>query len=445
MAYRRTLSIRSTLLARKFNPSFSYLSHDNDRSKQEELQPSGSTLKNYLDQRRSFGSFVNTHSGQFSGSFQRTGSMFMGSGLCLNRYMSTSTEQNDRMNYTSDVMDAITEVPMEAGGVFTDAPIEVIASQAPAVSEVALAAADSAYPVAALQYLIEGVQTFTGFNWWACIALTTLLIRLATVPFLINQLKATSKLTLLRPRLEEIKAEMEETGMEPQAVAEGQKKMKALFNEYGVTPFTPMKGLFIQGPVFISFFLGITNMAEKVPSFKNGGAFWFTDLTVPDAMYIFPVLTALSFLATVEFNMQEGLEGNPVAGTMKKFSRGLAVVTVPFTMNFPQAIFCYWITSNLFSFCYGSVLRIPGVKKALGVPEIPVAPPSETKNKPSSGFSFLEALKQASSGNKSTPAISAPVQKSSSVDKKTSSTAALSQRLRNLEKQVKQKKRLKKR
>lgn len=41
-------------------------------------------------------------------------------------------------------------------------------------------------------------------------------------------------------------------------------------------------------------------MAEKVPSFKHGGASWFIDLSTPDALYVFPVLTALSFLITVE-------------------------------------------------------------------------------------------------------------------------------------------------
>jgi YidC/Oxa1 family membrane protein insertase len=41
-------------------------------------------------------------------------------------------------------------------------------------------------------------------------------------------------------------------------------------------------------------------MAEKVPSFKGGGAYWFVDLTTPDTLYILPVLTALSFLITVE-------------------------------------------------------------------------------------------------------------------------------------------------
>lgn len=44
----------------------------------------------------------------------------------------------------------------------------------------------------------------------------------------------------------------------------------------------------------------ISNMVEKVPSFKQGGVLWFTDLTVTDSMYIFPVLTALTFWITVE-------------------------------------------------------------------------------------------------------------------------------------------------
>jgi YidC/Oxa1 family membrane protein insertase len=41
-------------------------------------------------------------------------------------------------------------------------------------------------------------------------------------------------------------------------------------------------------------------MVEKVPSLKGGGAYWFTDLTTPDDLLILPVLTSLTFLATVE-------------------------------------------------------------------------------------------------------------------------------------------------
>lgn len=44
-------------------------------------------------------------------------------------------------------------------------------------------------------------------------------------------------------------------------------------------------------------------MVEKVPSFKDGGAFWFSDLTTADPLYMLPVLTSLTFLATVEVSI----------------------------------------------------------------------------------------------------------------------------------------------
>lgn len=353
-------------------------------------------------------------------------------GSVLGRHMSTAVgEGADKIEYMADVAE-----------VLADKTAEVVASAAPAVNEVAIAAADSAFPVAALQYLIDNVHSFTGFEWWASIVVTTLLIRGATIPLLINQLKSTTKLSLLRPQLEEIKQEMQDRGMEPKAVAEGQQRMQALFKEYGVTPFTPLKGLLFQGPVFVSFFLAISNMVEKVPSFKHGGAYWFTDLTTPDSMYIFPVLTALSFWITVECNMQEGMEGNPAAKTMKNVSRVFAIVTVPLTMTFPKAIFCYWITSNLFSLTYGLVLKVPGVKKFLGVPQIPVGPPPPTtEEKPA--FSFFETLKKFAEAQKvNSSAIEAS---KTTVNPRISSSSVTSQRLRSLEKQVKGRKKNKKR
>ncbi|KAI4371632.1 hypothetical protein MLD38_009959 [Melastoma candidum] len=71
-----------------------------------------------------------------------------------------------------------------------DSTVQSVGSLAatPAVNEVAVAAADS----------------------WASIVLTTILIRGLTVPLLINQLKATTKLAIIRPRMEEIKGEMEQ-------------------------------------------------------------------------------------------------------------------------------------------------------------------------------------------------------------------------------------------
>ncbi|KAK9274450.1 hypothetical protein L1049_021697 [Liquidambar formosana] len=443
MAYRRSITTRATLVARRFHPSFSYALHDDERKNQSlDGEPSRRKEINNFLQRRSFQSSVDISSGFGAFLRERNCSLAPRTAAFFSRYMSTAVgEGADKIEYMTDV-----------AGVLTETTVETVTSQVtPAVSEVAIAAADSYFPVAVLQYLIDGVHNMTGFNWWASIALTTLLIRGATIPFLINQLKATTKLSLMRPHLEEVKQQMEDKGMDPKVMAEGQQRMQELFKEYGVHPLTPLKGLFIQGPVFVSFFFAINNMTEKVPSFKSGGAYWFTDLTTPDSLYIFPVLTALTFLITVECNMQEGLEGNPVAGTMKKFSRVFAVLTVPFTMSFPKAIFCYWVTSNLFSLMYGLVIKRPGVKKFLAIPEIPVQPPTSSARQTT--FSLSEAFKQYKAAvqkqqqppQPQPPQPSLPVEPSKPADRRISSSSVISQRLRSLEKQVKGRKKNKKR
>uniref|UniRef100_F6HU22 Membrane insertase YidC/Oxa/ALB C-terminal domain-containing protein n=2 Tax=Vitis vinifera TaxID=29760 RepID=F6HU22_VITVI len=445
MAYRRSVITRGGFLARRIHPSFGYISHDEDRKQRSaDSYQSPQRISDFL-LRRSFGSKINT-SGGFGAFFQGKGfsplSHQVAVGSSYSRYMSTAIGEGS-----------------ENIGVIAETPVDLIANATVDVaSEVSIAAADSFFLVGILQHLIGGVHSYTGLSWAASIALTTLLIRGMTVPLLVNQLKSTSKLTLMRPHLEAIREEMQAKGMEPSAVAEGNKRMQQIFKEYGVTPFTPLKGLIIQGPVFVSFFLGISNMVQKVPSFKTGGALWFTDLTTPDSFYIMPILAGLTFLITVEFNMQDGMQGNPTAGTMKKFSRALAFLSVPFTMNFAQGIFCYWIPSNLFSLAYGFAVKQPAVKKMFGIPEIPVPPPP-AKTSPSTSFSLSQALKNFKalmpkgpssppllppSSPRSSPAQSL-VQPSKFEGKPISSTAVLSQRIRSLEKQVKGRKKNKKR
>ncbi|KAL8150379.1 hypothetical protein V2J09_020187 [Rumex salicifolius] len=361
MCYRHSLSIRATLLARRFNPSFTYLTriNINGHDKQEDFRSTGSSTKSYLTQRRYLGSCLSNTSRHFSGAFCQTGCGLVRNG----RYMSTSTWEADMTKYADQVANLINDT---------------------------IAAADTAFPVASVQYLINGVHSLTGLNWfvdvtflcnacmliccfavvcerWASIVVSTLLVRGVTVPFLILMLKANSKLMLMRPRLEEIQEQIQAKCMKPQAIDEGKKKMKELFDEYGVTPSTPYKEVFIQCPVIIISYLAIANMTMKIPSFETGGALWFTNLITPDEMYIFPVLTALTFLVPVEFKLQKGH-----TDSMSKIdARVLALLSLPFSMILPKAISCYWITSNIFSLCYESIIQVPKVKKALGIPEIP--------------------------------------------------------------------------
>ncbi|GJV48894.1 mitochondrial inner membrane protein OXA1-like protein [Tanacetum coccineum] len=68
-----------------------------------------------------------------------------------------------------------------------------------AVSEVAIAAADSWLPVAAFQYAFDGIHNFTGLNWWASIVIATVIIRTLSIPISIKIQKDMSKLAVRAP------------------------------------------------------------------------------------------------------------------------------------------------------------------------------------------------------------------------------------------------------
>lgn len=86
------------------------------------------------------------------------------------------------------------------------------------------------------------------------------------------------------------------------------------------------------------------------------------------------------------------------------------------------------------------VLKYPGVKKFLGVPEIPVTKPTTA---PQPAFSALEALKRAMAAKAESTAV--PLESGKVPDQRISSTSVLSQRIKSLEKQAKGRKKNKKR
>lgn len=76
--------------------------------------------------------------------------------------------------------------------------------------------------------------------------------------------------------------------------------LAALWKKYDCHPKKSFAPLFAQFPIFVSFFIGLRRMAEGVPSFKEGGALTFTDLSIADPYYIMPLISSATFLITVE-------------------------------------------------------------------------------------------------------------------------------------------------
>ncbi|CAN4127219.1 unnamed protein product [Withania somnifera] len=194
MAYRRSINTRAKLLyhQQRVTPAFSYVHKDDvdrkspDPSFENSRIPSFSQSR-YMGSASGFHSFTGSRNPYQDRRFCGSGLMIpMSYGSFLTRNMSTDIGGGaDKIDYMTDVAEAL-----------ADKAVEAVVSQTPAVNEVAIAAADCYLPVKGLMYLMDYVHIFTGFEWWGSIVATSIMIRLFTLPFMINQLKATSKLTV---------------------------------------------------------------------------------------------------------------------------------------------------------------------------------------------------------------------------------------------------------
>lgn len=203
-------------------------------------------------------------------------------------------------------------------------------------AEVAVAAEHSNFVIRNVMAVIENVHNFVGIPYWEAIAVTTLGIRFLLIPVVVKTTQSTARLSHLRPTLQKISEAMKnDPRASENAVREHyQKEMQAAFLKYKVHPLHAMLWPLAQMPVFLSMFFAVQSMGTFYPGMVEGGAFWFTNLTLPDPTYAFPIINALSFLAMIEMGASDvQMEQSKM---FKNVMRGLAVLTLPFTATMPQ-------------------------------------------------------------------------------------------------------------
>lgn len=229
-------------------------------------------------------------------------------------------------------------------------------------------------PTRLLQWTLTEVHNATGLPWWLSIALTTVGIRATSYPITLMQIKNTYRLSQARPEIEALLAHLKEEQARgnQNATAEYQQRVMHVWKKYNANPMKSFASMLVQAPLFIGFFSALRGLAAaKVPSLVEGGAFWFTDLSVADPTYMLPIISSATFLLTIEAGAADGMEGQTdvMKKRMKNIMRAVAVIIVPFTVSLPASVFCYWATSNAFSLFQTMVLKLPGVRPALGLPD----------------------------------------------------------------------------
>lgn len=87
---------------------------------------------------------------------------------------------------------------------------------------------------------------------------------------------------------------------DPGAKMRRDSKMSEIYAAHQCQPWKLFAFVVLQAPLFISYFFAVKGLAERFPSFVDGGTLWFPDLSVADPFFLLPVAAGLSLMSVLE-------------------------------------------------------------------------------------------------------------------------------------------------
>uniref|UniRef100_A0A9L0KDR0 OXA1L mitochondrial inner membrane protein n=1 Tax=Equus asinus TaxID=9793 RepID=A0A9L0KDR0_EQUAS len=241
---------------------------------------------------------------------------------------------------------------------FTEAQVQVppvipATPSPPAVTEVASgetadvvqAAAEQSFaelglgsytPVGLIQNLLEFMHVNLGLPWWGAIAACTVLARCLVFPLIVKGQREAAKIHNHLPEIQKFSTRIREAKLagDHAEFYKASSEMTLYQKKHDVKLFRPLILPLTQAPIFISFFIALREMANlPVPSLQTGGLWWFQDLTLSDPTYVLPLVVTATMWGVLE------------------------------------AVFMYWLSSNMFSLGQVACLRIPAVRTVLKIPQ----------------------------------------------------------------------------
>uniref|UniRef100_A0A8C6UIV9 OXA1L mitochondrial inner membrane protein n=1 Tax=Neogobius melanostomus TaxID=47308 RepID=A0A8C6UIV9_9GOBI len=311
-----------------------------------------------------------------------------------------------RHNSTQMTVEAVSVAPPDvnipaAQAVLTPLPEHVSADAAPTALDVLqTVATDSTLaelglgantPVGLVQNLLEFMHLDLGLPWWGAIVVGTVLARCVVFPVIVKGQREAAKMNNVMPEITKLTNIMNEAKQSGNkfSFAKAYSDLTLFQKKHDVNLLRGFLIPMVQAPIFMSFFIALRKMAYlPVPSMQTGGALWFPDLTIADPFYILPIVVTGTMFFILELAVESGID-NPNLKAMKTVFRVMPLIILPMTINFPTAVFTYWLTSNCFSLGQMALLKHPLVREKLRIPQRIQHPPSGL---PENGF--IESLKK---------------------------------------------------
>ncbi|XP_054714895.1 mitochondrial inner membrane protein OXA1L-like [Uloborus diversus] len=287
-----------------------------------------------------------------------------------------STTSTESSSFVQDST-ALTDLTLPTTDVVES--VSAISSTLEKVVEPSLASLDLGHwtPVGLVQMFLEYLHIQCDMPWWLAIVACTVTARILLVPLLIKTQRNAINMSNHMPQLQFLQMKFGEARRTGNSVEASRYATEIMYfmKEHKISPLKNAMLPMLQAPVFLSFFLGLRAMAKApVESMKEGGIWWATDLTIPDPIYVMPIIACGTLYIVLKIGAESGvkLENLKLA---KYFVQAMPVIALPFCINFPAAVLYYWCANNFCTLGIVSILKLEPVRKYLNLPkQVPVDP-----------------------------------------------------------------------
>ncbi|KNZ42558.1 YidC/Oxa1 family membrane protein insertase [Acetobacterium bakii] len=199
-------------------------------------------------------------------------------------------------------------------------------------------------------WILLQIYNIIGNYGWAIIVFT-LLIKAILLPLNIKQTKSMKDMQRLQPEIQKLSKKYKNNKEKL-----NEETLK-LYKTFKVNPAGGCLPLLIQFPILIGLYG--TLRAPDVWVFPNGAIeaidmsfLWMQSLSVPDPIYVLPILAALFTFITQKFTMSTSNMNpdDPNAKTQKIMLYAMPIMIGYISISMPAGVALYWVVQNIFTF-----------------------------------------------------------------------------------------------
>jgi YidC/Oxa1 family membrane protein insertase len=223
-------------------------------------------------------------------------------------------------------------------------------------------------PTSMVEWSLEHVHVWSGMPWWASIAATAFLYRLALVPLFMKASENGAKMRAIQPVVKPLNEKMLEAlrnGDKMNAMLLRQEMMQ-VNKTAGVSTIGMLVPSIVQGVFGFCAFRLLRAMANlPVPGLETGGFLWIMDLTETDPYLLLPAIMG----GTLHMVLRMGGEtGAPMNEAVKPFVLYVFPFIVLLTTAWLPAALNVWLcTTGLMGVCQVHLFQRADVRRMFGL------------------------------------------------------------------------------